>query len=76
MQDRIIDLMEPFKKKQYVHPGFEGSASIKKVLPILIPDLSYKNLAIQEGGTASATYADLKNQTLEVQKTQRKDLLD
>jgi len=36
-----------------VHPEFRGSCSIKKVLPVLVPELSYKDLEIQEGGTAS-----------------------
>lgn len=49
---RIYDLMEVFANGWYAHREFMGSASIKKVLPVLIPDLSYKNLAINEGLTA------------------------
>jgi len=48
---RIYDLMLVFKK-DYLHPNFQGSASIKKVLPVLLPDLSYKNLDIQDGTMA------------------------
>jgi len=36
----------------YVHPEFRGRTSIKAVLTALVPDLSYKSLAIQEGGSA------------------------
>lgn len=50
---RVYDLMEIFQKQHYVHPKFYGSHSIKYVLPALIPDLRYGNLAIQEGGQAS-----------------------
>ena len=52
MNERVYDLMIPFSKGLYQHPGFKGSASIKSVLPILCPDLSYKNLEIQSGGNA------------------------
>lgn len=53
---RMFDLMEIFKKQYYVHPAFKGSCSIKDVLPVLVPSLSYKELAIQEGATASLTW--------------------
>lgn len=52
LNDRIYDLMDIFQKQYYVHEGFRGRVSIKKVLPILLPELSYNNLEIQEGGTA------------------------
>lgn len=48
---RVFDLMEIFKK-EYLHPAFEGSASIKKVLPVLLPELSYTSLDIQNGTMA------------------------
>ncbi len=50
---RVYDLMEVFGKQWYVHKGFRGKISIKNVLPVLVPELSYKTLKIQEGGTAS-----------------------
>lgn len=53
INDRMFDLMQVFKKGYYVHKDFIGSASIKKVLPVLVPELSYGDLAIHEGGTAS-----------------------
>ena len=53
---RVFDLMEIFRQQHYVHPDFRGSCSIKKVLPVLVPSLSYKDLVIQEGGTASLTW--------------------
>jgi len=74
--ERIVDLIVPFKKKFYTHPDFLSSASIKKVMPVLIPELSYANLQIQEGGTASTTYAELKNQDEKTQAEQRQALLD
>ncbi len=56
---RLFDLMEIFSKQMYVHAGFRGSSSIKKVLPILVPDLRYDELCIQEGGIASQAWCDM-----------------
>jgi hypothetical protein len=53
INDRIYDLMDIFAKNYYVDPGFHGSNSIKKVLPILAPELSYKDLIIGKGDIAS-----------------------
>ena len=53
---RVVDLMHVFTSHACIHPGFKGSNSIKAVLPVLVPALSYKELDIQEGGTASDTY--------------------
>lgn len=49
----MYDLRDIFQKQHYVHPGFRGSTSVKKVLPILVPDLKYEDLDIKEGGQAS-----------------------
>jgi hypothetical protein len=56
---RIVDLMLPFQKKQYYTPEMQGSYSIKKVLPALVPQLSYDNLEINNGGNASAAFEQL-----------------
>jgi hypothetical protein len=52
-----------------------GSCSIKKVLPVLVPELSYTNLEVQDGGSASLIYAQLKDQDAETQDKQREGLL-
>ncbi|MCA9340797.1 MAG: DUF2779 domain-containing protein [Candidatus Saccharibacteria bacterium] len=58
INERIVDLMIPFKPKNgwYSDPRFEGSASIKKVLPVVVPTLSYKTLGIQNGGAAQSLW--------------------
>jgi hypothetical protein len=53
---RIIDLMKPFQQKAYYTAAMLGKYSIKNVLPALVPDLAYDDLAIGDGGTASATF--------------------
>lgn len=57
--ERIEDLMQPFADRDYVDFNFLGSASIKKVLPVLVPELSYKELEIQEGGTAQYLWGEV-----------------
>lgn len=57
--DRVIDLMLPFQKKYYYVPEMKGSYSIKYVLPALVPELSYDNMSIADGGTASLAYESL-----------------
>lgn len=55
---RMADLMIPFSKGYYIDSNFLGSASIKNVLPVLVPELSYKDLGIQEGGSAQRSWMD------------------
>lgn len=60
---RIKDLMIPFQKKYYYAPGMKGSYSIKSVLPALVPELSYDDLEINDGGLASVAYESLQTET-------------
>ena len=69
LNDRFVDLIVPFRKLGYYHPDFNGSFSIKSVLPAMFPndkELDYKSLEIQDGGMAMETFANLhllKDQT-------------
>lgn len=56
VNNRMYDLMTIFSKQHYVHKDFFGSASIKYILPTLVPELAYDDLEIREGGTASQTW--------------------
>ncbi len=58
VNNRIVDLMIPFFNSWYVRKDFCGSASIKAVLPVLAPELSYKALGIQEGGSAQRLWME------------------
>lgn len=74
--DRLKDLMVPFRERWHYTPEMQGSYSIKKVLPALVPELSYKTLNIQEGGTASNTFAEMVRGVYTGDAEQaRKDLL-
>jgi hypothetical protein len=46
---RINDLMIPFSEMWFIDKDFFGSASVKKVLPVLVPELSYKEMAVSDG---------------------------
>ena len=59
INNRTYDLMEIFSKGLYVDYRFHGSASIKKVLPILCPELSYKELDINEGTKAMLQWREM-----------------
>jgi hypothetical protein len=50
---QVRDLRDIFSKQHFVHPEFRGSTSIKDVMPVLVPELSYEGLAIKEGTMAS-----------------------
>ena len=56
INERMVDLLIPFRSKYLYHPQMYGSASLKSVLPAFITDLSYDDLVIQDGGSASSLY--------------------
>jgi hypothetical protein len=58
MLDRMVDL-EAIIRRNFYHPDFHGSMSIKRTLPALVPDMSYDDLEIREGDSASAAFAYL-----------------
>ena len=53
---RIYDLGDPVRLGYYLHPGFKGSWSIKQVLPVMVPALSYQGLEVHQGDQASLTW--------------------
>lgn len=52
---RLWDLF-PIIRDHYYHPAFQGSFSIKSVLPAIVPSLAYDDLTIREGGQAASEY--------------------
>ena len=55
---RLFDLLAVVRSNYY-HPEFRGSFSIKKVLPVLVPQLSYKELDVGDGMEAVSAYYSL-----------------
>ncbi len=66
LDGRINDLMTPFSQMWYVDKKFFGSASLKKVMPTLVPELSYDELDVSDGLLArrvwTQTILESKNQ--------------
>ena len=52
IEQRLVDLLPAIRNHVY-HPDFGGSFSIKKTLPALVPGLSYGDLQIADGETAT-----------------------
>jgi hypothetical protein len=52
---RVKDLYAIIRK-HYYHPAFHGSFSLKSLVPALLPEMAYENLAIQEGQQAGLEY--------------------
>jgi len=67
---RIWDLEVVFRK-HYRHWQWGNKSSIKNVLPTLVPELSYKDLDVQEGGTASLEWLRM-TETDDVREKARK----
>jgi hypothetical protein len=71
------DLMNPFRSRDLYLHQMNGSYSLKMVLPALIPEMTYENLEIQEGGMASTFFLKLaQTQDEEERKRLRQALLD
>ena len=58
INDRIVDLL-PIARERYYHPSQQGSWSIKKVLPAVVPGLRYDTLdGVQDGGMAMDAFLE------------------
>ena len=75
----MVDLMIPFRSRDYYTKEMGGSYSIKKVLPALFPDdpeLDYSNLpGVHKGDEAANAFLTLNEKTPEDQKEIREALL-
>jgi predicted RecB family nuclease len=52
IEAKLLDLL-PVVRNHIYHPDFGGSFSLKRVLPALVPGMSYADLPINDGETAS-----------------------
>jgi len=56
LKGRVYDLEDIFRKQYHIHRDFRGGTSIKRILPVLVSELSYKELEIRDGGSAADTW--------------------
>lgn len=71
INDRVVDLL-PVVRERYYHPSQQGSWSIKKVLPAVVPELRYDALdGVQDGGMAMNAFLEgIHPNTVPERKTQ------
>ena len=72
--DRLVDFEKIIKKHVY-HPAFGGSFSLKKVVPALLPDVSYDGLDINNGTAAMRLFAQMVRGEVEDVEGARRNLL-
>jgi hypothetical protein len=81
---RTYDLKDIVENQHYVHPGFFGRSSIKKVLPVVAKiagreqELDYKKLGVKNGMDAIEAYRQIKDGELtgEEREQKTKDMLE
>jgi len=56
LEERIVDLLTPFRSFLYYHPNQGGSASLKNVLPVMT-NSNYDAMEITDGSMASIEYS-------------------
>jgi hypothetical protein len=65
---RVVDLL-PIARDRYYHPSQQGSWSIKKVLPAVVPELSYADLeGVQDGGMAMDAFQEAIHPTTSAER--------
>ena len=70
--ERTYDLMDIVENQYYVHHGFKGSSSIKKIQPVLAPNFSYKDLDVQSGTDAIESYRQISQGELAGESAEKK----
>lgn len=69
VNDRMYDLKDIFTKQYFVHRELLGKTSIKSVLPVLAPSLTYSTLAIRNGASAALAWSELLSGELSGKET-------
>lgn len=59
LEERLVDLRDPFSQRHLYLPAMGGSLSLKSVLPALVPSLSYAGLPVADGMQAMEIYRQL-----------------
>lgn len=58
ISERLVDLL-PIAREHFYHPSQQGSWSLKRVLPAVVPELRYDTLdGVQDGGMAMEAYLE------------------
>ncbi|MYD12935.1 MAG: DUF2779 domain-containing protein [Gemmatimonadetes bacterium] len=71
---RLTDFAKIVRKHVY-HPAFHGSFSLKKVIPALVPDVTYADLEIGDGDAAISIFAKMARNEISDIEDARTNLL-
>ena len=75
IQRRLWDLL-PLIRDHVYHPAFNGSYSLKSVLPALVPDMSYDGMAVADGQAARLAWESLvRGDCSEAERQQKRKAL-
>lgn len=69
---RMLDLLDPFKSVAIYYPNMGRSASLKVVLPELVPELSYSVMEVADGGMAMNTFQELMTAEMDEEERAKK----
>jgi hypothetical protein len=73
LERRVRDLLRIVRAHVY-HPEFRGSFSLKSVGPALVPELTYSDLAVADGATASLQLERYLLRSAELSAGEREEL--
>jgi hypothetical protein len=73
--ERLVDLAIPFQKKWVYDSRLSCSYSIKNVLPLVAPDLSYKDMVVNNGQAASILFQQMMTEPDRDWSVEREHLL-
>lgn len=62
LHGRLKDLL-PIIREYYCHADLQGSYSIKQVLPVLVPELSYEGMEVADGKAAGRAWLQMLGAT-------------
>jgi len=66
INERVVDLLVPFRNFDYYNSKQQGSCSIKKVLPAIVGNKGYEGLEIGQGMDASLEYLYITHEKADV----------
>lgn len=72
INSRIYDLADFVSKGHYLHSGFKGKYSIKNVLPVIAPELSYEGMEVGNGTEASIAWWKIVSGEMDEEAVERK----
>jgi len=76
LEKRIVDLKEVFTECWYYHPKFKGSRKLEIIAPIIISEISYKNLDIKNRADLSNIFLKSLSSSSKLSAKEKNDLVE